>query len=377
MTALLETEHFRLDVATEADNEDICRLFREVHVSGELDLNQERDPDFFALQRLHHGEARTFVVRDADGVASAIFSAIAREAWHERERVRSAYLCDLRVRPGFRGGALLLRHYGSLLAYLQEELDVGVCTTVVFDDNERAHAALMGPAAARRGQPAYRPMTPFDMTSVQFTRPYRAPRRTVVEATPGDVDALAAFLDRRGRERLLGEVFADGLLQRRLADWPGFSLSDFLLIKGQTGQILACLAPWDTYDVKRTRVLGYHGQMKWVKRGFDVGATLLRWPKLPEAGGCFRFAFLTHLEVEDDDPELLEALLRAAYRKLRAKRLHFMSALVPRGSPMEAAFRRFTVQRNAMTLYAVHPADSPWSERSFKTQHPGFEMALS
>ncbi|MCB9673650.1 MAG: hypothetical protein H6737_00955 [Alphaproteobacteria bacterium] len=373
----LQTEHFTVHQATPADNRDICRLFREVHVSGELDLNQERDPDFFALQALHHGDARTWVARDPEGRASAIFSAIARPAYLDGQLTRSAYLCDLRVRPGFRGGALLLRHYHDLLKVLLDDLDVRVCTTVVFDDNTRAHQALLGASAARRGQPTYRPMTPFDMVSVQFTRRRRAPKRTVHSATPADIDALAAFLDRRGRERLLGEVFADGLLQKRLADWPGLSIDDFLLVKGDSGQILGCVAPWDTYDVKRTRVLGYHGRMKWVKRGFDVGAALLRWPKLPAAGDCFRFAFLTHLEVEDDDPELLEPLLREAYRRLRPKGLHFMSACVPRGSRLEAAFSGYTVQHTAMTLYAVHLPGGPLAERSFKTLAPGFEMALS
>jgi hypothetical protein len=374
---VLETEHFRVAPATAADNDDLCQLFREVHVAGELDLNQERDPDFFALQRLHHGEALTWVARDPQGRASAIFSAIARPAWLDGTRTRSAYLCDLRVRPGFRGGALILRHYRDLLQELLDALDVPVCTTVVFDDNERAHQALMGPAAARRQQPTYRPMTPFDMTSIQFTRRRRAPKRAVHTATLADVDALAAFLDRQGRQRLLGEVFADGLLQKRLSDWPGFSISDFLLLKGDTGQILACVAPWDTSPVKRTRVLGYHGRMKWVKRGFDLGATLLRWPRLPPAGECFRFAFLTHLEATDDDPELLEPLLCEAYRRLRPQGLHFLSACVPRGSRLDGAFASFTVQRTPMTLYAVHLQDSPLSARSFRTQTPGFEMALT
>lgn len=374
---VLETPWFALYPATETDNADICQLFREVHVTGELDLNQERDPDFFALQRLHHGDARTWVARDPEGMACAIFSAIARPAWLDGQRTRSAYLCDLRVRPGFRGGALLLRDYRMLLDHLQSELDVPICTTVVFDDNERAHQALMGPAAVRRGQPAYRPMTPFEMTSVQFTRRRRAPKRSVHTATPADGPALAAFLDRQGRKRLLGEVFADGLLEKRLRDWPGFSIDDFLLLKGGTGQILGCLAPWDTGPVKRTRVLGYHGQMRWVKRAFDVGATLLRWPKLPEAGNCFRFAFLTHMEVEDDDPDLLAPLVREAYRRLRPQGLHFMSGLVPRNSPLAEAFSPYTVQTTAMTLYAVHAPDSPLEKRSFETMRPGFEMALS
>ena len=93
--------------------------------------------------------------------------------------------------------------------------------------------------------------------------------------------------------------------------------------------------------VKRTRVLGYHGQMRWVKCAFDVGATVLRWPRLPEAEACFAFVLLTHLEVEGDDPALLEDLLREPYRRLLPRGLLFMAALVPRGSPREPAGARW------------------------------------
>ena len=55
---------FTLDRATPADNADICALFRDVHVTGgTLDVNQERDPDFFALQRMHLGDATTWLPR--------------------------------------------------------------------------------------------------------------------------------------------------------------------------------------------------------------------------------------------------------------------------------------------------------------------------
>ena len=369
--------HATLDLARPEDNDDVCALFRDVHVHGDLDLNQERDPDFFALQRLQGDPAYTYLARDDEGLAGGLASFVLRPGWLDGERVTTGYICDLRRHPRFRAGVGFIRHYDDVLAQLEAEHGAQVLTTVVFDDNELAHKVLMGPSARRRGQPPYRVMTPFRMTSVQFTRRKRGPKRRIDEATPADLDALEAFLTRRGKQRVLGEDFSDGLLRRRLATWPGFRLEDFLLARGPTGGIVGCLAPWDTSAVKRTRVLGYHGQMAWVKRGFDVGATVLRWPRLPEPGDCFRFAFLTHLEVDGDDPDVLNALLRAAYRRLRPQRLHFMSALVPVGSPLEAAFGGFTVQHTAMTLYAVHRASSPLADRDFRTLHPGFEIALS
>ncbi|MDP2311611.1 MAG: hypothetical protein Q8P41_01800 [Pseudomonadota bacterium] len=376
-----EHPRFRLDRARPEDNADICRLFREVHVSGDLEVNQERDPDFFGLQRMHHGPdvaggpVTTWLAREPDGRAVAIGSVIVRDGWLDGTRVRTGYLCDLRVRPGFRGGLALAACYPRVLDHLARTTGAEVFTTVIFDDNEMARKVLSGNGAARRGQPVYRPMTPFEMTSVQTTWRRRAPAR-VVAATAGDRDEIADFLARRGQERVLGEDFTGDLLDRRLADWPGFALTDFLLVR-EEGRLVGCCAPWDTGAVKRTRVLGYHGQMAWVKRGFDLGAFLIRYPPLPPAGECFRFAFLTHLEVVDDRPDVLRDLVLAAYARLYDRRLHFLSALVPRGSPLAGAFRGLTVQRTAMTLYTVALRGSPLAERSFATTRPGFEMALS
>lgn len=377
MSFPIVTRPFVLDVAGPDDNDEICALFKEVHLSGELDVNQERDPDFFALSRLHHGTPYTFLAREHDGRAAAIASVILRPAWFEGERITTGYTCDLRVRPGFRGGASLASVYRSVLEFLREEHGATLFSTVVFDDNQAALKVLTGPGAVRRRQPTYRPMTPFSMTSVQFTRPHRGPRRPIERGRPEILAELEAFLTARGKQRLLGEDFSDGLLQRRLADWPEFDIGHFYLARDGSGRIAGCLAPWNTASVKRTRVLGYHGKMLWVKRFFNAGAAVLRYPALPQPGGCFDFAFLTHLEVVDDDPEVLRDLLRAAYRDLRPTGLHFMSALVPRGSRLGGAFRGFMVQHTEMTLYGVHLPETEWADRPLETLHPGFEMALS
>lgn len=374
----VRTRHFRLSVAGPEDNAEVCQLFRDVHVSGELDVNQERDPDFAALSRLHHGSAHTFLARDHEDRPAALGTVISRPGWLDGQRVTTGYLCDLRVRPGFRGGATLARHMAEALRWVRSETGAEVFETVVFDDNELARKVLTGPGAARRGQATYHVMTPFRMFSVQFTRPRRGPSDRVRRARPEDLGELTNFLTERGRSRVLGWDFSGDLLQRRLADWPGFGLERFWIARDGSGRISGCLASWDPSPVKRTRVLGYHGRMLWVKRSFNLVAPLLRVPSLPQPGSCFRFAFLTHLEVVDDDPAVLHDLLRAVYAELRPRGLHFMSAFVPRGSRLEGAFRGFLVQHTAMTLYAVPTPGGALVDRSdWRTLHPGFEMALS
>jgi RimJ/RimL family protein N-acetyltransferase len=373
-------EGFRARFARPEDSAALCELFRSVHLGGALDVTQERDPDFFAMLRMHLGELDVVVVEDDGGSVVGCSTMIRRPGWLGAEPVTTGYFCDLRVRPGFRGGRMMPAVYGAAMDWVREKHGAEVFTTVIFDDNRRAKAALVrgGDHEDKRAAlPAYRVMTPFRMTSVQFTTKKPPPERRVSPAGPADWDELCAFLIARQRRRVLGERLDEDLLKRRLATWPGFELGDFLLARDGKGRLAGCLAPWDTGAFKRTRVVGYHGRMAWIRRGFDVAARLRGFPPLPPPGECFRFWFLTHLEIRDDDPRILRDLLREAYRRYEGRGAHFLSAMIPRGSRLEAAFEGFMVNRTAMTVYAVHAKDSRYRDVDFTTLHPGFEMALS
>ncbi len=371
---------YTLRLATAADNTALCDLFASVHLKGALDLAQERAPDFFALPRMHQAEYATAAGFDDDGRLVGCGTAIVRPGYWQGAGqaagriIKTGYLCDLRVATGFRGGLHLARGYGGFMDWIRHELGAELFTTVIFDANTAAINALTTRSDKRADQPVYRPMTAFEMVSIQFTTRRSAPRR-VGPAT--DAGELLEFLAARARVRPLGEVLDAARLDARFATWPGFSLADFLVARDAKGAIVGCLAPWDTSPFKRTRVLGYHGQMVWQKRLYNLAAHLRRFTPLPPPGDCFRFPFLTHLEVADDDPAVLHDLLLAAYERLRPRGYHFMSAFLARGSPLAPAFKGFTQTRTAMTLYAVHPPDSPWAEVDVTTLRPGFEMALS
>lgn len=370
---------FGVRLARPEDNAGLCELMRKVHLRGTLDLRQERDPDFFALLEMHLGQHEVWVAEGERGHLGGSGSVAVRPGWLDGAVRTVGYLSDLRSVPGFRGVRALPLAYARVLARFREVHGAEAFYTVIFDSNQLAKGALVGGDGGPRhqGLPRYRPMTPFQMTSVQFTLPKPKPSRPITRATDRDRDELVAFLARQAKRRIMGDVFDDGLLERRFARWPGFGLESFFIARDGQGRIAGTVAPWDTQSFKRTRVLGYHEGMRWVRLAFDLGARVGRFRKLPPPGDCFDFSFLSHLEVEGDDPAILRDLLLEAYRALRGSGQHFMSAMIPRGSPLEAAFRGFTVNRTGMTVYAVTLPDSRFSDFDFATQHPGFEMALS
>lgn len=377
-----QSDGWYLRLATPDDNDILCHIFKSIHLESSLELTQERDPDFFAMLRMHLGPYYAFAGLTNEGEVGGCASMPRRTAWDGDTKIESGYLCDLRILPQYRSRNALGEAFDAIFELAEKEYGGELFTTVIFDTNARAKKALVGKkpgtlSEKRRLQPRYREMTKFHMTSVHFTTPKPAPSRAVNEATSSDREELFQFLIAGQRRRLLGEYLDEEILTRRLATWPGFSLSDFLVARNRQGRIAGCLAPWDTAPFKRTRVLGYHGTMAWVRRGFDLMARLRNYPPLPPPGECFRFSFLTHLEVVDDDPAVLADLLRAAYHRLRPLGGHYMAAMIPRGSKLEPAFSDFMVTRTPMTLYAVHRRNSRYDGRDFRTLHPGFEMALS
>ncbi len=381
MTTVYQGDGYRLRLAEPQDSAALCELFRKVHLKSSLDITQERDPDFFAMPRMHLGEFESYVGENEAGLVGASGTVIARPGWLDGQRCTTGYLSDLRILPGFKGARKMPEAYRVCLQRARERWGVEVLYTVIFDNNLLARRALVDrkqkKAGHRQPQPIYRVMTPFLMTSVQLTFRQPKPVHSVVRAQRADLDPLVSFLDQQSQGRTLGEDFSGDLLSRRLATWPGLTLDSFFLAKNSNGDILGCLAPWDPADLKRTRVLGYHGKMAWLKRGYGLLAKLGGFPPFPSAGECFRFPFLSHLEVKNDDPAVLQSLLRATYAALRPEKYHFMSAMIPVGSPLAAAFKGFWVQKTAMTVYSVVLPDSPWAERDFSTLRPGFEMALS
>lgn len=365
-------------VADRGDSAALCGLLRKVHIKSALDITQERDPDFFRLLEMHLGEHEVLIAEGKDGSAGGLGSLSVRPGWIDGERRQVGYLGDLRIVPGSRAAVVMPKVFELFLRRARDRWGAELFHTVIFDENELARRVLVERRKERRKDlPIYRVMTPFEMTNLQFTLPKGRPSRPVSRATERDLDELLDFLSRHQKQRVMGDPLDAARLEARFRTWPGFSVESFLIVRDAGGRIAGCTAPFDTDPFKRTRVLGYYDHMRWVRRFFDLGAKVFRYTPLPPPGETFRFAFLSHLEVEGDDPSVLRDLLLECYRGLRHENLHFVSAMIPRGSPLAGAFSGFTVNRTPMTLYSVTLPDSPYADRSFRTQKPGFEMALS
>ncbi len=200
------------------------------------------------------------------------------------------------------------------------------------------------------------------------------PEREVRVATEADLPALIALLAADHQRRPFGYRFDDGELEHRLAHWPGFSLSRTYLAFDR-GELAGCATAWDPSPVKGYRVMAYRGRMRWVKRGFNAAATLLRWPALPEPGGEFRYFYLSNVSIRGDDPELFRALLRRIYADFHGRGYHFFTLYREEGDPLAPASKGFFARALPFHLYAVTRAELARTE--FPAGRTGFEICLA
>ena len=248
--------------------------------------------------------------------------------------------------------------------------------TAILSSNRAALNALTRRKAKRVNQPHYQKLHDFGAVSVQLTR-RRSPSSSVRvrSATSADVSRIAEALATEHRQRAFGYRYDQGELEHRLARWPGFSLEDTLLAEGPQGELLGVTTLWDPSPVKRYRVHAYEGSMRWVKRGFNLAASIARWPKLPEPGGEFRYAYLTNTWVKEQSVTTFRALLEHAYSRLQPKGFHFFTFELDENDPYEAALGGFRAQRLGFTLFGVTPAKI--GRTVWQPGRTGFEIALA
>lgn len=365
-------------LATEADNAALCEAFAGITMDADLQISIRRDPDFMALYRMQTDRWECWVAEQGGRIVG-LGTLLARDGYLDGKPVRVGYLGDLRVAPRLSGGLRLLGQlYGPALDRFAAANDCDLFLTTIIASNTRALRALTSDRSRQIGIPSYHLLQQFDIRAVHLALPRLRTkgRYEVRRAVEPDLPAVAAFLDADSRRRAFGYVLDEPELRRRLARWPGFSISDFYLAFDRRDELIGCCAPWDASSVKRTVVTAYRGSMRWVKRAYDMAAPLLGVPTLPSGGQPLKYVYLTHLAIPSGEPKIMRALLEAAYRDRRADGFHFLSVCVPQTDPLRPAYSGFLTSNLRSNLYVVAARGQTLPPLALAGRRLGFEMAL-
>ncbi len=365
-----------LRLAQRADEPELRRLLRESPVEGEIRLALEREPDFFLAAGAGGAEHHTVVAQDAsEGRLVGMGTRTVMEVFVNGEPLRLGYLSQLRLEPACRGRRRLLAGAYAVLRDLRAPGEALFDLTTIVSDNQPARRLLL---SGIPGLPTYRPLEPFItlFLPTRRSRPVRPPRGLRIErGVPGRMAEIVTCLDRnRRRFQFAARFSAADLLSP--GHCPGLLPEDFLLAVGRDG-LLGCVALWDQQDFKQIVVRGYGPRLARLRPWLNRAAPLFGAPRLPEPGERLSHAFLSHLAVQDDSPEIFESLLAAAALEARRRNVGgLVLGLAARSPFLRVMRRRFRARRYESLLCAVHGEDGRRAVEALDERLPHPEVAL-
>lgn len=173
--------------------------------------------------------------------------------------------------------------------------------------------------------PRLHPHTHMLTYAIHPARPKKESKIKISRAASDSIPAILDCLHRNGMRHQFTPHWTETTLLSPLT--PGLSISNFFL--AQSGSRLrGCLALWDQQAYKQTVVRGYNGSMARYRSLINLLTPLGFWAPLPEPGTRLNQCFACFLAVDNDNPEVFSALLRALHNEAaRLKYDYFMLGL--------------------------------------------------
>jgi hypothetical protein len=339
-----------VEEAAPEDDPELRRLLRDNPMEGEIRVSLEREPNAFLAAAVEGEPHRTIVARDPDGGIVGMGSRSVWNAFVNGEPCRLGYLSQLRVDRAHRGQKRLLTAGYDLIRTFRSPEEMPFDLTSIVADNEVARRLL---GAGLPGLPRYQEIEEWTTLIVPTTSRPRSSAVPILRGTRDLLAGAAACLERNRRRYQLAPRFsAEDLLSPDRS--RGLAPSDFFLAVVNT-EVVGCLALWDQSSFKQVVVRGYAPRLaRWRPLMNHLAAPLLGTPRLPDPGHALPHAYLSHLAVDEDDPETFRALVEAAYAEARARRYVYVVAGLAARHPWRPWLeKRFKPRTYPSVLYAV------------------------
>lgn len=335
-------------VAGPADDADLRRLLRENPMGGWVSVSFEREPRYFTP--LMPGEEHQAIIarEPKSGQAIGMCARKVRPAFIDGEVRPLGYIGELRVSESHRRRFRILRQgFETLRRDLHEPWRTPYYLTAIVSDNHAARRLL---EAEIPGKPTYRPFA--DCTTLAIRTGVFADQGCV-RAEDGDVPEIAACLARNLGRYQFAPVWSEADL-RAAPHAGGPGPRDFILYR-RHGRLVGCIALWDQSAVRQAVIRGYDPRVGLLRPLINATGAWTGLPRLPQQGEALRQVYLAFAAVDDDDPEVLRALVAAGLTEARRRGMTLgIIGLADTNPMLPALHTAFKSRAYRSRLYLVH-----------------------
>lgn len=360
--------------ATPGDNRDLLALAASCSMRGDISLRIQREPDFFALNRLEGRDSQVWVIDAPDRLAGCIATSF-RDAYIDGQPLRTGYVGDLKVHPLYRNTVTA----DSLCNYAGAQMDrlpSGTPTLVtVLAGNRAMEKRLPGP----RGVPAFDWIATIRSHSIPILWKRKLNDHSTVKierAKWSDLDRIAQLWNRVAPRRQFAPVFDANSLAEWIRLAPGLDISSYLVARSCAGEILGFIALWDQSSFKQMYVERYSRQMSVVAAINNAIAPRLGGTRLAEPGEQMRYQTAVHVCVPAETPEIFHSLLIAAHNQLRHTGCAFFNVGLDIVDPLSVAVVGLFGQPTDIGAYASTRGTVPLDLEMLRRRPLHYEIAL-
>jgi hypothetical protein len=351
---------YRLELATPADDADLCDVLAATPTDGRIAVTYRRDPSWFAGAVVDGRLRQVVACRDLESGRVVGFGCRSLRDVYVNGRPREVgYLSGLRLLPAHRNRGLLARGY-ALVRELHGDGRVPFYVTTIAAGNR---VALDLFTAGRPGLPTYHLAGTYHTLAIALPRRNGRPRRgrkyhnvRIRAATSHDLSAVLDYLDREGpRRQFFPRLRRDDLLTQTGA-MRGLAL-DGLLLAERAGRLVGTIAVWDQRGDRRWVVHRYGGWLRWGRPAYNAWAWSRGRPQLPRAGGAISCLTAALPVVSDDDCDVFAALVEAARDQAACRSASYLLLGMHADDPLLPAARRYEA-----VIYKTHVFLACWPD---------------
>ena len=288
------------------------RILRNNPIPGWITLSYEREPDFFQATTIEGDTHETIVCLDRDSQqAVGLSTRSIKKRFVNGSAMNVGYLGQLRVDTKYRNQIRPLKYgFKYFRRHIHSHDLAPYYLTSIISDNVRAKRIL---TANLPGFPTYQEIDTFSTLAIPCKR-YKSRESSngvhIAKATRHHLDAIVDCLNRNNQRYQFSSYWTK---QDLLSDsrCRGISLDNFFIAL-RDDKVVGCLACWDQSAFKQTIVRDYKKYARYFRPLINMASKAMLYPALPKVGEEIKQVYLSHMAIDNDDPEILIELLKIA-----------------------------------------------------------------
>lgn len=328
------SQRYSIRLAEPTDSPALLKLINDTPQQGRIQLNFERQPDFFHATHIVTHEAEVWLMEDKqkDRLAAS-FSIGKREVYVQGKKRLTRYGNDLRIHNEYKGGRTLFRLFKKYKELMQDEW----MQTVILDENK---ASIDTVSSGRLSLPTYHCAGRFITHMIALNKRYPVAPQSIRRAHAEDIPSMQVFFDHYGKEKEFFPCYDFSKIDSDDAYYRNLSISDYFLYF-QGGELLGVVGSWNQKAFKQTRFISYHGRMKLLRHVNNITSQLLGGMRLPPAGELANYISLHSILIKNNQSELLKDMLLKVLSEYKESEFDALILGFDERDPLHKALKKF------------------------------------